>query len=194
MTHCWLETAPAGSLVVALQQWWERRGLLCPCQGQQGRTEMEQEAEDARKGPRSRAASCSGGRRRGGMLPLLLEFLQGLPRLLSAGSSRQSWPHSPCLQMKVRAAQVGRGERGGFCTFSPCVGPARGCSLAWQRLPAAPHPLQPWDPNPRVPPPPALAQPGCSSLTPQGYLGGHLLARAPPGACRNASGAFGGLS
>lgn len=37
----------------------------------------------------------------------LVEFLWGLLGLLSAGSSRQSRPGSPCLRMKVRAVRMG---------------------------------------------------------------------------------------
>lgn len=121
-------------------------------------TGTEQAAEDARKGPRSRAASREGvlwrlgEGRGGGMLPLLPEFLWGLPRLLSAGSSRESWPSFPRLRMKVRAAQGGDEGKGvGFASSIPgqhYMGPAGGCPLAWQHLPATPHPFQPWDPNP----------------------------------------------
>lgn len=181
-------------------------------------TGTKRAAEDAWKGPRSRAASCRGvlwwlrEGRGGGMLSLLLEFLWGLPRLLSAGSSRQSWSDSPRLQMKVRAARGGDGGEGvGFAPSFPeqhCTGPAGGCPLAWQQphnpsSPGTPT-LSPGSASPAVthslhqsphPPSPALAQPGCSSLNPTGVFGGHLAAHAPwePAGCQNASSGFGGF-
>ena len=167
-------------------------------------TGTEQAAEDARRGPRSGAAPHrrvpwgleeGGG---GGMLPLLLEFLWGLRRLLSAASSRQSWPGSPRLQMKVRAARGGDGGKGvGSAPALPPRAASRGCPLPWQRLPAAPHPFQPGDPD-TVPcssscltssathctGPLALGQPGCSSLNPTGVFWGAPASPCPLGACR----------
>lgn len=127
------------------------------------------------------------------MLPLLLEF----SGLTQASLRREQQAELAALPVSPDEGKGspgwGAGGRGGFCTFPPCGSSRRVSPVPWQCLPAAPHPLQPRDPNPWGPPPPALPQPGCSSLIPQGYLGGHLPAHAPLGASRNASGAFEGL-
>ena len=221
VTHCWLETASAGSSVAALRWLWERRGLLRPCQGERGRGRSGlQRMLGKDPGPEQHPVEgcCGGwGRAEGvGCCLCCWSFFGVLPRLLSAGSSRQSWLGSPRLRMKVRAAQGGDGGKG--VIFAPslpeqhCTDPAGGCPLAWQYLPATLHPCQPWDPNPSPgsaspavthplhqiprPSPPALAQPSCSSLNPTGVFWGGTCQPVPPwepAGCRNASSVFGGL-
>lgn len=179
-------------------------------------TGTERAVEDARKVPRCGAASHGGvlwwpgEGRGGGMLPLLPEFLWGLPRLLSTGSSWQSCPGSPRLQMKVRAAPGwGWGERLGGGLHPPSLSSvARGQqegvpwpgsthlqphipstlgtptpSPAAPRGSASPAVTHPLHRTPR-PPPPALAQPGCSSLNSTGVFWGSPASPCPLRACR----------